>query len=239
MEVSVLDSVIVFSNESPIEIHGGEGGSGPLFWKRFVGAPDMHADWESFEYARLPNGGVIGEHVHDRTEEIYFVTKGKATMYLDDVPHVVGPGDLILTPLNGKHRAAVDQDDPEWEFIVAEVLPPEVLHGESRSDAAGVDRPSKIVSLGDGDAGGLAEVFSGAWSAIAVDSIPAGDERAFTADDAEHALYVLSGRGTATTELHSFELDEGRGLAIPKGGRVSIAAADSGELKLFRISVAL
>jgi mannose-6-phosphate isomerase-like protein (cupin superfamily) len=231
--------VIVFSNEAPVEIHGGEDGSGPLFWKRFVGAPDMHADWESFEYARLPDGGVIGEHVHERTEEIYFVTKGKATMHLDDVPHVVGPGDLILTPLNGKHRAAVDQGDPEWEFIVAEVLPPEILHANSSSDAASVHRPFKIVNLETGDANQFDDVFSGAWSAIAVDSIPAGQQQTITADTAEHALYVLSGHGTATTAQHTFQLREGQGLAIPKGGRVTLAATDPDELKIFRITVTL
>lgn len=234
----MLDSLIVFSNAAPVEIHGGEGGSGPLFWKRFVGAPDMHADWESFEYARLPKGGVIGEHVHGRTEEIYFVTKGKATMYLDDVAHVVGPGDLILTPLNGKHRAEVDQDDAEWEFIVAEVLPPEILHPKSDGEAAAVRRPSKVVNLEDRRADELSDVFSGSWSAIALETVPEGETRTFTADREEHALYVLSGSGRATTDLHTIDLAEGHGLAIPKGGRVSIAPT-SGDLKIFLVSVAL
>ncbi len=234
----MLDSLIVFSNAAPVEIHGGEGGSGPLFWKRFVGAPDMHADWESFEYARLPQGGVIGEHVHVRTEEIYFVTKGKATMYLDDVAHVVGPGDLILTPLNGKHRAEVDQDDAEWEFIVAEVLPPEILHPKSAGEAAAVRRPSRIVNLERGPADELTDVFSGSWSAIAVETVRDGTTRTFVANRAEHALYVLAGRGRATTDLHAVELTEGHGLAIPRGGRVSVGAT-SGDLKLFLVSIGL
>jgi mannose-6-phosphate isomerase-like protein (cupin superfamily) len=231
----MLDSLIIFSNDAPVEIHGGEGGSGPLFWKRFVGAPDMHADWESFEYARLPNGGVIGEHVHERTEEIYFVTKGKATMVLDDEPHVVGPGDLILTPLNGKHRAHVDQGDAEWEFIVAEVLPPEVLRPDG--DPAAVSRKSRIVNLERAGLDGMSDVFSGPWSEIALDQIGAGETREFNADHEEHAFYVVSGDGTATTDLHTVQLREGQGLAIPKAGRVSFTAASN--VKLFRISVAL
>jgi mannose-6-phosphate isomerase-like protein (cupin superfamily) len=231
----MLDTLIIFDNEAPVEIHGGEDGSGPLFWKRFVGAPDMHGDWESFEYARLPSGGVIGEHVHHRTEEIYFVTKGRATMVLDGVAHVVGPGDLILTPLNGQHRATVDQGDDEWEFIVAEVLPPEVL---GSGDPTEVKRPTKIRNLEREDVGDMSEVFSGPWSRLEVRTIPAGEMHTFKADDEEFALYVVSGRGTIKTDLNERPLAVGQGLAIPKGGNVSLTAG-ADELKLFVVGVAL
>src|SRR5207249_5272673 len=100
--IYVEQPIIIFDADAPIEIHGGEGGSGPLFWKRLVGGVDLHGDWESFEYARVSAGGVIGEHVHWRTEELYYITSGRAQMHLDDVAHDIGPGDLILTPIDGK-----------------------------------------------------------------------------------------------------------------------------------------
>jgi mannose-6-phosphate isomerase-like protein (cupin superfamily) len=129
----------------------------------------------------------------------------------------------------------VDQGDDEWEFIVAEVLPPEVLR--PKGDPASVSRESKIVNLEQAGLEKMSEVFSGPWSEIALEQIAAGETREFNADQEEHAFYVVSGNGTATTELHTVQLGQGQGLAIPKAGRVSLTATSN--MKLFRIAVAL
>ncbi len=95
------DSVIINSSDGPAEIVGVHGGTGPMFWKRLATGGMLHGDWESFEYCRVPPGSTIGEHVHSRTEEIYYIVAGRGEMSVDDARREVGPGDLIVTPLNG------------------------------------------------------------------------------------------------------------------------------------------
>ena len=93
--------------------------------KRLATGGMLHGDWESFEYCRVPPGSVIGEHVHSRTEEIYYIVTGRGEMRMNDARREVGPGDLIVTPLNGKHGIA-NIGDEDLEFLVVEVLPPAI-----------------------------------------------------------------------------------------------------------------
>lgn len=118
--------LIIGNTGAPSAMHGLHGGEGVNHWKRFVTGLMLHADWDSFEHNRLEVGGVIGEHVHTRTEEIYFIVAGRGLMHLDDETREVGPGDLIMTPLNGRH--SIDNiGDEELEFVVVEALPPAIV----------------------------------------------------------------------------------------------------------------
>ena len=61
-------------------IHGGDGS----FEMRFVYGPgDLVSALRVFELCRMPPGTSIGEHLHDDTEEIYFVLSGVGVMSLD------------------------------------------------------------------------------------------------------------------------------------------------------------
>ena len=229
------DPIIIFSADAPVEIHGGDGGSGPLFWKRLVGGVDLDGDWESFEYARLPPGGVIGEHIHDRTEEIYYVTQGRARMFLDDALTEVGPGDLILTPIGGKHRAT-NTGDEDWEFIVAEVLPPEILKPETKGSAR--KHMSARVRLQPNQSIEPSAHFNGPWQSIALQRVRTGERANLSGASMEHALYVVAGNGVASTRDRSIPLKRGGGLAVPRGGQVTVEATGP-DLELLLVSVRL
>jgi mannose-6-phosphate isomerase-like protein (cupin superfamily) len=231
------DPIIIFDAEAPVEIHGGEGGSGPLFWKRLVGGVDLDGDWESFEYARVAVGGVIGEHVHWRTEEIYYVTAGRAEMHLDGKPHTVGPGDLIITPIDGKHRARTLGDE-DFEFIVAEVLPPESLDPKFKGSHSSPRKPCAVLKLGDGKAIDPTEYFAGPWQSIQLRKLGASERAEFNGSTAEHAFFAVTGSGTARSGRRSIPLSAGRGLAVPKGGHVTVEAGSEG-LDLILVSVRL
>lgn len=118
--------LVLSDTGAPSALHGLHGGRGVDHWKRFVTGLMLHADWDSFEHNRLEVGGLIGEHIHTRTEEIYFVVSGKGRMRLDDEEREVGPGDLIMTPLNGRHSIE-NIGDIDLEFIVVEALPPSIV----------------------------------------------------------------------------------------------------------------
>jgi len=132
--------LVISDVDAPSTILGIHGGRGILRWKRFVTGLMLHADWDSFEHNRLDPGAAVGEHVHTRTEEIYFIVAGRGLMRLNGITREVGPGDLIMTPLNGRHSIENIGDDM-LEFIVVEALPPEIVdrlpdYSPSASDAA-------------------------------------------------------------------------------------------------------
>ncbi|UOR01355.1 cupin domain-containing protein [Leucobacter allii] len=130
--------LVISDTDAPSTMLGLHGGRGVNRWKRFVTGLMLHADWDSFEHNRLDPGGAIGEHVHTRTEEVYFIVAGRGLMTLNGEQHEVGPGDLIMTPLNGRH-AIENLGDDVLEFVVVEALPPEIvrrLPGYSPSAAA-------------------------------------------------------------------------------------------------------
>jgi mannose-6-phosphate isomerase-like protein (cupin superfamily) len=122
--------LVVSDTGSPSQIIGIHGGRGVIRWKRFVTGLMLHAHWDSFEHNRLEPGAAVGEHVHTRTEEIYYVVAGRGLMRLNamgqDIAQEVGPGDLIMTPLNGRHSIE-NIGSEELEFIVVEALPPEIV----------------------------------------------------------------------------------------------------------------
>lgn len=122
-----MTSPVILSNtEAPSTIIGLHGGRGELKWKRFVTGLMLHGEWDSFEHNRVPVGGVIGEHVHSRTEEIYVIIRGTGLMHYNGERHEVRAGDLIMTPLDGRHGIDNIGDD-ELEFIVVEALPPKIV----------------------------------------------------------------------------------------------------------------
>ncbi|EAA8177788.1 cupin domain-containing protein [Salmonella enterica] len=117
--------LVVSDTGSPSQILGIHGGRGVIRWKRFVTGLMLHAEWDSFEHNRLEPGGAVGEHVHTRTEEIYYVVAGRGLMHLNEITQEVGPGDLIMTPLNGRHSIE-NLGATDLEFIVVEAVPPEI-----------------------------------------------------------------------------------------------------------------
>lgn len=118
--------IIVSDTGSPSVISGIHGGRGDLRWKRFVTGLMLHGDWDSFEHNTLPIGGAVGEHVHTRTEEIYVIIRGTGLMHYNGGLHEVRAGDLIMTPLDGRHGIENIGDD-ELEFVVVEALPPRIV----------------------------------------------------------------------------------------------------------------
>jgi quercetin dioxygenase-like cupin family protein len=58
----------------------------------------------------IPPGLSTEEHFHP-AEEVATVLSGRATIFIDDIPFKVGPGSVIFTPSNARHRTQVDQGE--------------------------------------------------------------------------------------------------------------------------------
>lgn len=119
------ETVLVGSNAAPVLVHGVHGGSGAIAWSRFLTGNMMWSELDSFEHVVVPPGVVIGEHVHSRTEEVYFVVRGRGEMRVGDEVREIGPGEAVLTPLHGRHSFRPLGDEPV-ELIVSEMLPPAI-----------------------------------------------------------------------------------------------------------------
>jgi len=59
---------------------------------------------QSLAEATLPPGAETEEHLHPRTEEIYYVLRGRGLMSLEGERREVGPGDGILIPTGTRHK---------------------------------------------------------------------------------------------------------------------------------------
>ena len=99
MPITVRNAADVRPEVRP-SIHGGDGS----FEMRFVyGGQELMSALRVFELCRLPPGTSIGEHVHDETEEIYFILSGVGMMTLDGTPREVRAGDVVLTQPVARH----------------------------------------------------------------------------------------------------------------------------------------
>lgn len=101
-------------------VHGTDGVSG---WKCFTRRTGLAGDWEAIEWARLPPGGISGEHVHTRTEELYFIISGQGVILLNGNRSPVRAGDLVLTGVGATH-GLVNTGDEELRWLVIEVSSP-------------------------------------------------------------------------------------------------------------------
>ena len=59
---------------------------------------------QSLAEATVPSGAETAAHFHPRTEEIYYVLRGRGLMILGNERKAVGPGDGILIPPGIPHR---------------------------------------------------------------------------------------------------------------------------------------
>ncbi len=91
--------------------------SNEIVYKKVIGFEN--SNWDFFGYACLPVGAEIKDHKHDETDEIYFIVKGSATMYIDDQKRVINKGDCILTRKGSKH--SIKAVTKQLEFIAIEI----------------------------------------------------------------------------------------------------------------------
>jgi len=103
-----------------IECHGG---TGVLWCTEKLGdyaKPD--GGFKFIHDNRLEPGASIGEHRHEKDEELYVIVSGRGTMKIDGVEQAVGPGDMCLTRIGHSHDL-VNRGDTPLHFLVVGVNP--------------------------------------------------------------------------------------------------------------------
>ncbi|WP_432536408.1 cupin domain-containing protein [Kineococcus arenarius] len=109
------------TTERPARIQGVHGTVGWSGWKALAARRHLQAPIEAVEWATIPAGGISGEHLHSRTEEIYLILRGHGDFLLDGTAHPVHPGSLAFTGLGHVH-GLVSTRGERIEWLVIETL---------------------------------------------------------------------------------------------------------------------
>jgi mannose-6-phosphate isomerase-like protein (cupin superfamily) len=222
-------SIALFCDDAPSTTYMGVGAGGPIRWTRLISRTSLSGDLDSIEYGRIAPGAYVAEHVHQRTEEIYFVTRGRSYLHVNGARSLslLGAGDLVLTPVGGQH-ATSPLGGEGLDFVVVEIAPP---RSRTRTPEVGVT----IVNLFEEDTVDLSRYFDGQWRTAAYRQIDQGRCDTLVAADCEHFVFVLSGAGTAMTSSATLNLAPGRGFMLHRPGNVTLRSQS--KLGYFHVSL--
>jgi mannose-6-phosphate isomerase-like protein (cupin superfamily) len=92
MRIEKLERVEAFTTKDGSEI------------RELAGIPTGTAEKQSLAEATIPPGGETVEHYHGASEEIYFFTRGRGRLRLDDEESEVVAGDTVVIPPGTRHK---------------------------------------------------------------------------------------------------------------------------------------
>ncbi|WP_405540356.1 cupin domain-containing protein [Streptomyces sp. NBC_00075] len=213
------------------------GGEGVCRWKMLMNGMHLEGEWNCVEFVVIEPGASVGEHVHMRTEEIYYIISGHAVVTMDGVRIDARPGDLITTPIGSSHSIA-NHGDEDMAFFVTEVFPntgPAAAPASIHLPDLLADRP-----VGRGAVVDLTPHFTGDWRQFQLLEVSAGCrvEGLGIAEHGSAVLHVLGGDAVITVDGDEFAGNAGLSLAVPPGHRVAVAAAGTADpLRLIVVEV--
>src|SRR5947209_3435629 len=186
----------------PAQVFGVHGAAGVSYWKCLSRRLGLSADWEAVEWACLPPGGVSGEHVHTRTEELYFILAGTGRIVWEGGARLVRSGDLIATPLLARHGLTNTGPDP-LAWLVVEVSAP--AQAAALAGRAVADEPTRkgtpvslhIVDLRQVERFDAGAVLDGPIRDVRLLRLSPGERFDLHADGVEYTTFTVGGRGTA------------------------------------------
>jgi len=245
------DGLVLGDLTAPSVVYGVHGTTGLSKWKCLARRCGLFGSWEAVEWAWIPPGGISGEHIHTRTEEIYFILSGRGDMLIDGVSHIVEPGTVILTGLGTRHGLR-NISDEGLGWLVIELLSPAtsaVLRSSLAAQAPST-RPAApaarskddslmnaiIVDLNHAREVDPRAVFTGPLRAIHLTKLAANEHKQLSATGVEYTLFVTAGSGHIVSGDAKVPLDYGVSVTLPLGSEVVVAASDAG-LEIFMASL--
>jgi|GEM_PF-347566 len=233
------EGLIIGDLEDPSVVYGVHGTTGLSQWKCLARRAGLFGAWEAIEWAWIPPGGISGEHVHTRTEEIYFILSGRGEMTLDDKPHAVGPGSLILTGLGTKHGLR-NVGDEGLGWLVIE-MPSPATAAALRGSEPPSPAPTTPIQRGDKDVTNAVVlnlrqtyevdprgVFTGPLRNIRLVDLKPGQQAELSAEGVEHTLFTLRGSGEISSGETTVPMKYGVSVTLPLGTGMTVTAGAEG-----------
>ncbi|MFC8627577.1 cupin domain-containing protein [Streptomyces anulatus] len=220
----------------PATTHRQVGGEGMCRWKMLMNGMHLEGEWNCVEYVVIAPGAGVGEHVHLRTEEIYYIVSGRAVVTMDGVEIEALPGDLITTPIGSAHSIE-NRGDEDMHFFVTEVFPgegeaamPAHLHVPVLLEQRSGHRTAEV---------DLTAHFTGDWQRFRLIEVPPGGVVEETVrKDRSVVLHVIEGAAVITTEGVAYDGGPGLSVAVPPAFAHSIRnTADDRPLRLIGVEV--
>ncbi|MGW1199322.1 cupin domain-containing protein [Streptomyces sp. NPDC002536] len=203
------------------------GGTGVARWKQLVNGMHLEGRWNCVEYVTLLPGASIGEHLHARTEEIYYIVTGRAVMHINGERLEVGEGDLITTPIGARHTIA-NAGTGEMSFYVTEVFPGEGAAAAPQHLRVRVALRAVTGFRGTGtslsvNSVDLAPHFTGDWHSFHEVVIPPGGSLGpYRIPDRVEVLFVLDGEVSVTVQEEVLTGGTGFCIAVPHGSERTV-----------------
>ncbi|MFI9778707.1 cupin domain-containing protein [Streptomyces sp. NPDC051956] len=216
------------------------GGEGVCRWKMLMNGMHLEGEWNCVEYVVIEPGASVGEHVHLRTEEIYYIVSGRAVVTMDGVEIHAEAGDLITTPIGSAHSIA-NRGDEDMHFFVTEVFP---NAGPAKAPAR-VHVPGLLADRADGAdirsaSVDLTPYFTGDWQRFRLVEVAAGSRWEETVPAGTSVvLHVLEGSARIAVDSIGHTGGAGLSVAVPPrypftvddtsgSGRVSLIVTEVG-----------
>lgn len=228
-------AVIVADTRNPADVYGVHGTRGLTQWACLARRAGLGDGWEAVEWARIPVGGVSGEHLHTRTEEVYVLLSGRGEITLDGRPVPVRAGDAILTGLGTVHGLRNTGAEPlEWLVIEMPARAGRTAPGHAApahtapGPAAAGGRHAVVTDLRGCGPVRPGAVFTGPLRTLEAAELTAGERATLRTDGVEHTVFVTRGSGRAATGRVRLQLVPGRALTLPLGTGAALTAGPDG-----------
>ncbi|MFF7459040.1 cupin domain-containing protein [Kitasatospora sp. NPDC008115] len=212
-------AVVIADTTAPADVHGVHGAAGITQWTCLARRAGLAGDWEAVEWARIPAGGISGEHLHTRTREVYVLLTGEGEVTLDGHPHAVRAGDAVLTAVGTRHGLRNTGAGPlEWLVI------------ELPADPAAPDQVGSTVVRDLRRTGPLdpSAVIGGPLRLLRHVELATGERDFLIADGIEHTAFVIGGNGRAGAAGIRVPLRPGTAFTLPLGTALDLMAGAGG-----------
>ncbi|MFE7190897.1 cupin domain-containing protein [Kitasatospora sp. NPDC057541] len=232
-------AVVIADTTAPADVHGVHGAAGVTQWTCLARRAGLAGDWEAVEWARVPAGGISGEHLHTRTREVYVLLTGEGEVTLDGRRHAVRAGDAVLTAVGTRHGLRNTGAGP-LEWLVIEL--PAERGGTGIGGAGGAGGAGGVGGPGVGSAVGStvvrdlrrtgpldpSAVIGGPLRLLRQVELATGEREFLLAADVEHTVFVIGGHGRAGTGNVRVPLRPGTAVTLPLGTALDLVAGPGG-----------
>lgn len=181
------------------------GGEGLAYWKMLMNGTHLVGPWNCVEFVVLTPGSSVGQHIHTRTEEIYYIISGEPTMTIDGAEYACRPGDVITAPIGTEHGIRNNGKD-DVEFFVVEVFP-------GKGNSAPV--ASVNIAVGATTRFDLTNRLSGGWQFVERIEVLPGEAVDLAASNHAEVLFLLAGSGSISVDDEPLVAERGFSLASP------------------------
>lgn len=97
-------------------------GVGTVFCENMLNPEDSRYGYQWFHCDRIPAGTTIGEHLHEGSEEIYYLLSGSGTLLFNGEAFPMNAGDISLVG-DGETHGFINDSGIDATMIVVEIRP--------------------------------------------------------------------------------------------------------------------